>query len=308
MFSYKDYDFENYIDVEEGSDGFIYGNYIDFLKFREECEEEILLNAGFDIPFGKNITPEEFDNTFNNESGLIEDELLDTLKEEVFGEDNYSNDNARARFIERNTDLADELVDNIFDNYGVPNDFVYEADLPDELKYWYYQSYDADLYEILRKHPIKLVDYENNINSIYEMIGSQENKLIKKSLILSSLIVTETMHKSVIVSKLDKQAFYNSKYRENHKKNVNDIMNSNIYTRNKWFEDLYKMKSPYQYWNGLRNSLAHSIDDVDIVCNTILYKNIKNDNLLPVDINQLRKDLLEFGENIKEIIDNSKDD
>ena len=56
MFNYRDYDFENYIEVEEGNDGFIYGNYIDFLRFRQDCEEEILLNAGFDIPFGKVIS------------------------------------------------------------------------------------------------------------------------------------------------------------------------------------------------------------------------------------------------------------
>lgn len=137
MFEYRDYDFENYLFVEEGNEDAIYGNYVDFDKFREECEEEILLNAGYDIPFGKVISLEEFDNIFSNDSGLIDDDLLDILKEKVFGEDNYSNDNTRARFIDRNTDLADELVNNIFDNYEVPSGTEYEQDLPDYLKYWY---------------------------------------------------------------------------------------------------------------------------------------------------------------------------
>lgn len=46
MFSFNDYDFENYILVEEGNDGFVYGNYIDFPRFRQDYEEELLLDAG----------------------------------------------------------------------------------------------------------------------------------------------------------------------------------------------------------------------------------------------------------------------
>lgn len=259
MFSFEDYDFENYVFVEEGSDGFVYGNYIDFDKFRQDCEGVILLNAGFYIPFGKAISRDEFDNIFSHDSGLLDLDLLNLLKEKLFGENIGSDQKIKTNFLERDTELADAIVNNIFDNYGVPNDYVYEKNLPDELKYWDYQNYDEDLYEIFRKHPIKLVNYENNIRRIYEMVGRQEDGLSKKSLILSSLIFTETMHKSVIISKLSKQSSYEYIYSKNYKNKVKNILNSNINARNDWFKKLYKVKSPNQYWNSLRNHLAHGM-------------------------------------------------
>lgn len=308
MFSFYDYDFENYTLVEEGKDGFVYENYIDFSRFRHDYEEELLLDAGVDIPFGRVISRDEFDNIFSHDSGLLDFDLLNLLKEKLFGENIDSDQKINANFIERDTELANAIVNNIFDNYGVPNGYVYEKELPDDLKYWNYQNYDEDLYEIFRKHPIKLVDYENNIRRIYEMVDRQEDELSKKLLILSSLIFTETMHKSVIISKLSKQSSYDSIYSRNYKNKVKNSLNSNITARNDWFERLYKVKSPNQYWNSLRNHLAHGIDEVDIVEDMILYKKVNNDELIAIDINVLRKALLKFGDEIKVIIDNSVDD
>lgn len=44
------------------------------------------------------------------------------------------------KFIDRDNNLADDLVNIILDNYGVPDGYVYEHDLPDDFKYWYNHS------------------------------------------------------------------------------------------------------------------------------------------------------------------------
>lgn len=132
--------------------------------------------------------------------------------------------------------------------------------------------------------------------------------MIKKSLILASLILTESMHKSVILNKFLNEKFITSMGEESVEKKANEILKSNIKSRNYWFTRLYNNKSPYQYWNNLRNFLAHAIDDVIITEDMISYINPKNDNLKEIDILKLRDDLLKFGYEIKDIVDKSRDD
>ena len=87
MFSYDDYDFENYIEVEEGGDGFIYGNYVDFPRFRQDCEEELLLDAGVYIPFGETKSIEEYIEIIYDLRHLVNDYIFDQLKDKVFSGD-----------------------------------------------------------------------------------------------------------------------------------------------------------------------------------------------------------------------------
>ena len=188
-------------------------------------------------------------------------------------------------------------------DYGVPSGTQYEEELQEELKYWSYLN--DDLYEIYRKYPIKFVDYEKNIRNIYELVESESNVLVKKSLILASLIFTESMHKSVILNKFLNEKFIASMSKEAVDKKADEILRSNIRGRTYWFEKLYKKNSPNQYWNNLRNVLAHSIDDVNITEDTIYYFNPKNDILKEIDIWKLRDDLLNFGDEIINIISNS---
>lgn len=116
------------------------------------------------------------------------------------------------------------------------------------------------------------------------------------------------MHKSVILNKFLNEKFITSMGEESVEKKANEILKSNIKSRNYWFTRLYNNKSPYQYWNNLRNFLAHAIDDVIITEDMISYINPKNDNLKEIDILKLRDDLLKFGYEIKDIVDKSRDD
>lgn len=300
MFDYKDYDLENYISVYEGNEGAIYENCFDAMRFREVCEEEILLNAGFDIPFGKFINLEEFGNIFNNDSDLIDDGLLDILKEEVFGEDIDSNYDARPRFIERNTDLADKLVDNIFDNYGVPDDYVYEHDLPDEFKYWYDPSDEQEYLDYIN-YPIELDEYDRQVKSNFDLINTQKAEIIKKSLILSSLVFAESLLKSVITRGLPNDDGISPFYRGIISEKIDkDLKYYN--SRNSLFNKIYGEKAPKQGWNNLRNALAHDIGKAKIENNMIKFYNMSDKKDDSYDIEQLKTDLIEFGNNLKGMI------
>lgn len=224
----------------------------------------------------------------------------------IKGFEAVSSDKLKFEFIQDDDELADEIINAFLDDCGVPSRTQYEEDLQEELKYWSY--FNVDLYEIYRKYPIKLIDYEKNIKNIYELVENQSNVLIKKSLILASLILTESMHKSVILNKFLNEKFITSMGEESVEKKANEILKSNIKSRNYWFTRLYNNKSPYQYWNNLRNFLAHAIDDVIITEDMISYINPKNDNLKEIDILKLRDDLLKFGYEIKDIVDKSRDD
>lgn len=136
----------------------------------------------------------------------------------------------------------------------MPSGTSYEESLPEELKFWSYEN--DDLYEIFYKYPVKLVDYENNIRRIYEMVANQENELIKKSLILSSLIITENMYKSVIVEKISKEIFILDFSREIFDKEIDRKLRGNLDDKEKLFKKLHNVKSPKKPWNDLRNSFS----------------------------------------------------
>lgn len=300
MFSFEDYGFENYVFVEEGSDGFIYGNYIDFDKFRAECEEEILLNAGFDIPFGKVISLEDFDNIFSNDSGLIDDDLLEYLKEEVFGGNLNSNNKVKAQFVERNTELAEELINNIFFNYEVPSGYEYEENLPDYLKYWYDPSDEQEYLDYIN-YPIELDEFDRQVKRNFDLLNNQKDEIIRKSIILASLIFAESLLKSVIIKGLPNDDGISSFYREIISEKIDKDLRYNN-SRNVLFKKIYGEKLPVQSWIDLRNSLAHDIGKASIDGDAIKFYNMKYKKDDVYDIDQLKTDLIEFGNNLKGII------
>lgn len=308
MFDIEDRDINVMEDTGLAFD-FVYGSYVDWDRFRKDNREQLLAAAGSYLPFGEEISIDDFVEFISQDifltNNMLKYKVMGKLKLiNVFGEE--SADKLKFKFIREDDELADEIINEFLDDYGVPSGTQYEEDLQEELKYWSYLN--DDVYEIYRKYPIKLVDYEKNIKNIYELVKNESNTLVRKSLILASLIFTESMHKSVIIDKFLNEKFIACMSEEAVDKKANEILRSNIKYRNKWFARLYKKKSPYQYWNNLRNFLAHSIDDVNITEDMISYINPKNDNLKEIDIKTLRGDLLNFGSQIINVINNSEDD
>ena len=300
MFSYDDYDFENYIEVKEAGDGFNYGNYVDFPRFRQDCEEELLLDAGADIPFGETKSIEEYIEIIYELRHLVNDYIFDQLKEEVFGGDFSFDSESVVKFIDRDNNLADELVNYILDNYGVPNDYVYEHDLPDYLKYWYDEDYDKELLDYLLS-PIEFHYYKRELENIFDLIDRDSNKITIKSLILSSLVFAESLLKSVIIIGLPNDDGISLFYKEIISDKIDKDLKYNN-SRNALFKKIYGEKVPQQKWIDLRNALAHDIGKVDISNNLIKFYNINNKADDYYDIEQLKTDLIEFGNNLKGII------
>lgn len=185
----------------------------------------MLAPAGAYLPFGEVISIDDFAQFISQDIFLINKMLKHKVMGNVKLINGFEEENAdmiKFKFIREDDELAAEIINEFLDVFGVPSGTQYEEDLQEELRYWPY--FNDDLYEIFRKHPIKLVEYENNIRRIYEKVDRQEDELSKKSLILSSLIFTETMHKSVIISKLIKQNYYVSIYSRNHENKVKSIL------------------------------------------------------------------------------------
>lgn len=300
MFDYRDYDFENYIEVEEGADGFIYGNYIDFPRFRQDCEEELLLDAGVYIPFGEILSIEEYIDIIYDLRHLVNDYIFDQLKEKVFDGDFSFNSESVVKFIDRDNNLADDLVNYILDSYGVPDDYVYEHDLPDKFKYWYDPSDEQEYLEYIN-YPIELDEYDRQVKSNFDLINTQKAEIIKKSLILASLVLAESLLKSVILKGLPEYNYMPDFYRHFIRKKIGkDITYDN--SRQELFKMAFNKKAPEQGWVNLRNSLAHDIGNAYIEKNLINYYNMRDKKADLYDIDQLRIDLIEFGNNLKGII------
>ena len=304
MFDYRDYDLENYIFVEEGNDGFIYGNYIDFPSFRKDHEEEILLNAGYDIPFGENMLVEDYIDTIYDLRNLLNGYSFDHLKELVFCDGFCFNSDSTVKFIDRDSDLADEIVNKIFDNYGVPNDYVYEHDLPDKFKYWY-DPLDEQEYLDYINYPIELDEYHLQIINIFYLINTTKAEITKKSPILASLVFAESLLKSVISKGLPKYDGILLFYKEIISEKIDKDLKYNN-TRNALFNKIYGEKVPEQNWIDLRNSLAHDIGKASIDGNRIKFYNMKRKKDDAYDIEQLRIDLIEFENNLKVIINKNQ--
>lgn len=303
IFDYLDWDIEVFEDAGSSGD-FVYGSYIEWDRFRDSNRNQLLEAAGAYLPIGEKISINDFLKFISQDIFYDNENLRDRVLEEIMlinGCKKRSIAKLKINFIDEDSKLVDELINAFLDDYGVPSGTQYEEDLDDELKYWSYQIDNSS--EMYRKYPIKLEDYEKNIKNIYDLVDNTSNELVKKSLILSSLIITETIHKSVIIEKLieNEDEFFASLISNNN--TIDKILNSNLPCRSKYFKKYLHEDSPDQMWIQLRNSLAHSIDDVYISDNGINYMRLKSDKIETIVISDLKRKLLEFGKEIKAIID-----
>ncbi len=298
MFDPRDWEIET--EIETGSDDFIFGNYVDWESFRNEHEEELLEYFDINLPWDEILTLKDYID-FASQDVFLKNNLFQKYLEDdllIENADSLSK-GVPIKFIERNNAVSDELISGIFDYYGVPSGTEYEYELPEYLRYW--QDFDFD-YADYRKYPVKVEKYEETIGYIFQNISSVEDELIKKSLILSSLIITESMFKSVIVDKIPQENMISKFAQEILDLEISKTLRGNIENLNKLFNRLYGVKAPEQKWISLRNSLAHDIEESSIVNGEIVYLNLKRDEKEKYSILKLKKDLIDFCEALKDII------
>lgn len=302
IFNPRDWDIE--MEVETGKDDFVFGNYVEWDRFRNEHEKELLDYFGIDLPWDESLTLQEYINFISQDifqkTNLCKEYLEDKLLIEEASELLYD---ISIKFIARKNKISDDLISSIFDYYGVPSGTKYEYEIPEHLRYWQDDFSDFD-YDNYKKYPIKVEEYEQTINDIFKNIDSATEQLIRKSLILSSLIITESMFKSVIVEKIPQENGISEFGKEILDNEVNKTLRGNNEGINKLFKKLYKEKAPSQNWTDLRNSLAHDIESSSIINNEVTYLNLKRGREEKYLISKLKQDLIEFCKNLKYIICN----
>lgn len=298
-FNVKDWEIEP--ELEIGNDGFIYGNYVEWDRFRRDQESALLEWFDVNIPWDKEITMPEYIEFVTQEvflnTSIIDDYNLMTI--EVLVHDNYLSE-FTMRFPGREDDNANNIISDIFDYYEVPSGTQYEYELPDELQCWNSIIYND--YEYYRNYPIKIQNYEQTISEIQRQISNSSDDLTRKSLLLSSFIISESLFKSIIVSKIPCETNISEFSNRILDKEISKKLRGKIENKNKLFKDLYKKEPPKQEWNNLRNALAHNIEEVIITNDCIEYNN-KKCNL---EINDLFKMQRVFFDELKELIDSDE--
>ena len=159
-------------------------------------------------------------------------------------------------------------------------------------------------YDNYTRYPIKVDKYDQTISDLFDKIDFFTDQFIKKTLILFALIITESMFKSVIVEKIPKEIGISEFAKEILQNEIDKILRGNNEGKNKLFKKLYKTKAPNQYWTNLRNSLAHDIEVSTISNDEIIYLNLKTGKEEKYLISDLKRQLFEFSQNIKVIINN----
>lgn len=299
-FNYQDWEIET--EIEVGHDDFVYGNYFDWDMFRKENEKELLNYFDVYLPWDEDITMPDYACFMNQElhtnTSIIDD--LDSLLSITDYSDIVSD--IIIHFPSRD-DVSDDVISNIFDYCGVPAGIQYEFELPEGLQYWREQLWDLENeYENYSNYPLKLQDYMSKIENIKLLVQNATDDLIRKSLILSSFIITESLLKSVIVNKIPKEEMseFSKKIVEEQ---INKKLRGSVDDRNKLFKDLFNVKAPIQKWVNLRNSLAHDIEEVCVENNDISYINLKDGKLYKEKIDTLFIEQVNFSDQLKKIID-----
>lgn len=286
--------------VEEGSEGVVYGNYVEWSEFRKDNEEELLQTFGVELPWDKTLTFDDFLVFFSQEvfqeTDLFDKYLRDKLE---LNESASFVDEISFEFIDRNDTIADDLVSEIFDYYEVPSGTKYEYELPESLRYWQDSLWDYNDY---LRYPIKIEEYKNTISDIFIKINSFPETIIKKSLVLSALIITESMFKSIIVENIPVEMEISEFAEEILKREVSKALRGSNDDKKNLFKKIFKTNAPVQKWIPLRNSLAHDIEESEIINNDCRYTNLKTGQQETYNLNDLEVDLNRFASELLRIV------
>ncbi|WOO87805.1 hypothetical protein RZE82_02425 [Mollicutes bacterium LVI A0039] len=305
-FNYNEWDFEHYTHEDVGSDDFIYGNYTNWDEFRCAEEDNILVSLEVKLPWGEKLSFHEYNDIINQEvfvqTSLLEEFNLNDLEYECI-DPSKSILNILIKFPMHN----EELVAAIFDYYEVPSGTDYEQDLPSELQYWkddYHDEYYENEYVTYLKYPVKFETFVSTIKSIKAKFELNTDELTKKSLILSSCIISESLLKSAIVCNIPEEKELSNFAKKKLDKEIDKQLRGNVNVRNELFKDVFNVKTPKQQWIDLRNALAHDIECPKLKINCIEYTNLKNNEIEILEINGLFDQQILFYKELKEIIDN----
>lgn len=301
-FNLEDWDIEPELDINR--DDFIYGNYVDWNRFRIENEENLLDYFEIYLPWSKKLSVSEYIE-FISQDFFKNTNLFDKYKfnELLICKQGSKLSDLQIQFVNREGIDSKSLVSDIFDYYGVPTGVDYEQELPEELQYWSNQlegDYLDNEYEYYKSYPIEIVDYIDTISEIELKINNCSDELVIKSLILSSLIISESLIKSIIANKLPKEKDLSDFSKKIIEKAINDKLRK-FEGRNELFKDVFGVKSPKQDWINLRNSLAHDIESSKLTEGKITYVTSKGNEDF-YEIEKLFKNLSQFSEDLQAII------
>ena len=301
-FNLEDWDIEPELDINR--DDFIYGNYVDWNRFRIENEENLLDYFEIYLPWSKKLSVSEYIE-FISQDFFKNTNLLDKYEfnELLICKQGSKLSDLQIQFVNREGIDSKSLVSDIFDYYGVPTGVDYEQELPEELQYWSNQlegDYLDNEYEYYKSYPIEIVDYTDTISEIELKINNCSDELVIKSLILSSLIISESLIKSIIANKLPKEKDLSDFSKKIIEKAINDKLRK-FEGRNELFKDVFGVKSPKQDWINLRNSLAHDIESSKLTEGKITYVTSKGNEHF-YEIEKLFKNLSQFSEDLQAII------
>ena len=301
-FNLEDWDIEPELDINR--DDFIYGNYVDWNRFRIENEENLLDYFEIYLPWSKKLSVSEYIE-FISQDFFKNTNLLDKYEfnELLICKQGSKLSDLQIQFVNREGIDSKSLVSDIFDYYGVPIGVDYEQELPEELQYWSNQlegDYLDNEYEYYKSYPIEIVDYIDTISEIELKINNCSDELVIKSLILSSLIISESLIKSIIANKLPKEKDLSDFSKKIIEKAINDKLRK-FEGRNELFKDVFGVKSPKQDWINLRNSLAHDIESSKLTEGKITYVTSKGNEHF-YEIEKLFKNLSQFSEDLQAII------
>ena len=301
-FNLEDWDIEPELDINR--DDLIYGNYVDWNRFRIENEENLLDYFEIYLPWSKKLSVSEYIE-FISQDFFKNTNLFDKYKfnELLICKQGSKLSDLQIQFVNREGIDSKSLVSDIFDYYGVPIGVDYEQELPEELQYWSNQlegDYLDNEYEYYKSYPIEIVDYIDTISEIELKINNCSDELVIKSLILSSLIISESLIKSIIANKLPKEKDLSDFSKKIIEKAINDKLRK-FEGRNELFKDVFGVKSPKQDWINLRNSLAHDIESSKLTEGKITYVTSKGNEDF-YEIEKLFKNLSQFSEDLQAII------
>ena len=298
-FNHKYWDIQP--EVEIGNDDFIYGNYIDWDTFRVDEEENLLLSFNVQIPWSKKITIKEYSDFITQEvfenTSIISDYNLDHLQTVTQG--TWLSE-IEIQFPTRTDSNFDEMISAIFDYYEVPSGTAYEYALPEEFQYW--NSALENEYEYYKKYPLTFSTYQQTLSDIQTKIHDTSDELTKKALVLSSVIITESLFKSVIVEKIPEETKITPFSKDLLSQEINRILRSSVEDKNKLFKKLFKQNAPKQGWTDLRNSLAHDIESSTFLNDEITYKNNKAIEY-KMKLDDLFQQQINFYKELQKIID-----
>lgn len=297
-------------DIESNKEGFEYGGYIEWPSlddYEDHQVEEVLSLLGIEIPFGSNMDPLKFFGILKNmkrsEREIYEDiynESIIKKEDEEFSVEEFENLIMEYEVEIPTVKSFKSSITAVFEKNEVPQDVQFENDeyIPESSKKWPLIM-DDDFYFIKQ---INLNEYKNEIEKIKNKISKEEDVLIKKSLMLTIFVLSESYVSSLIISNLPDRD--ESLIDKTYERIIQQYISDNIRTRNgrkALVKDFFGKNMIEMPHTRLRDALAHEIDNVELKDNRFKYDNSrrnKKENIIEVEIEQIINELEQFYTNL----------